>query len=243
LGLARALAGAVPARSAESTWASVWRRAGDAAARELEAELAGLNALTEPGLHAALGAMYGDGELVYTASSMPIRDQEGFLLPRATDARFLANRGANGIDGVISSAVGAAIASGRPTWCVLGDLAVHHDSNGLAALRHAEAPVRLIVPNNDGGGIFEFLPQADEVECQEFEAIFGTPLGLDLAALAALHGIEHHAIERTADLEALPRDRHLLAEVRIDRQANVAVHRALFESAAQAVRIALDSPD
>jgi 2-succinyl-5-enolpyruvyl-6-hydroxy-3-cyclohexene-1-carboxylate synthase len=240
--LAGALAAAAPGRSAESAWLTAWKRAGEAAAGELAAELAGLSELTEPGIQAALGEAYADGDLVYAASSMPIRDQEGFVASRSADVRFLSNRGANGIDGVVSSGVGAAIATGRPIWIVLGDLALHHDSNGLAALRYATAPVRLVVPNNDGGGIFEFLPQAGQVSRDEFEAIFGTPLGLDLAKLAALHGLEHRTLELAADLEALPREGHVLAEARIDRRANVAVHNALWSSAAQAVRIALDSP-
>ena len=178
--LAGALAAAAPGRSVQSAWLATWKRAGEAAAGELAAELAGLSELTEPGIQAALGEAYADGDLVYAASSMSIRDQEGFVASRSADVRFLSNRGANGIDGVVSSGVGAAIATGRPTWIVLGDLALHHDSNGLAALRHATAPVRLVVPNNDGGGIFEFLPQAGQVSRDEFEAIFGTPLGLDL---------------------------------------------------------------
>ena len=240
--LAEALRSALPGRSGDGAWASAWRRANDAAAHGIAGELAGASELTEPGLQAALGRLYASGDLVYMASSMPIRDQESFLGPVDGDALFLSNRGANGIDGVVSSGIGAAIATGRPTWIVLGDLALHHDSNGLASLRHAESPVRIIVPNNDGGGIFEFLPQAEQVAREEFEAIFGTPLGLDLSKLAALHGIEHRAVDRGADLEALPRDRHLLVEVAIDRQANVGVHRALWESAAQAIRLALDSP-
>ena len=77
---------------------------------------------------------------------------------------------------------------------MIGDLALHHDSNGLALLRHATAPVRIVCLNNDGGGIFEFLPQASQVTREEFEAVFGTPLGLDLSKLAALHGIEHRRI-------------------------------------------------
>ncbi len=240
--LAAALTAELPERPA-GAWLGVWKRAGDAAARELAAELAGIGELTEPGLQAALGAACADGDLVYTASSMPIRDQESFLASGPADVLFLSNRGANGIDGVVSSGIGGAIASGRPAWIVLGDLALHHDSNGLAALRHADAPVRLVVPNNDGGGIFEFLPQAEQVEREEFEAVFGTPLGLDLAKLADLHGIEHRTIASPADVAELPRDRHLLAEARIDRRANVAVHRALWESAAQAIRIALDAPE
>ena len=101
---------------------------------------------------------------------MPIRDQEAFLPGGDAEVVFLANRGANGIDGLISSGIGAAVASGRPTWIVTGDLGLFHDMNALATLRHADGPVRIVVINNDGGGIFEFLPQAGEVERAEFEA-------------------------------------------------------------------------
>jgi 2-succinyl-5-enolpyruvyl-6-hydroxy-3-cyclohexene-1-carboxylate synthase len=243
VGLAHRLTGMLPGEAAIAhDWGGTWERAGEAAAREIAAELDGLDELTEPGVHAALSAIYAEGELVYTASSMPVRDQEAFLTPVPASPLFLANRGANGIDGTVSSAIGAATASGRPAWVVLGDLALHHDSNGLAALRHCPIPVRIVVLNNDGGGIFEFLPQAGQVARDEFEAIFGTPLGLDLTALAGVHGVEYRRISRLAELGELTGNRHLLLEVRVDRQANVAVHRALWESARQAVEIALEAP-
>ena len=240
--LARALADRLGGRAGNAGWADLWRQAGGAAARAIASELAGQGEPTEPGIHAALGDLYERGDVVYTASSMPIRDQESFLPAGAGDVLFLANRGANGIDGLVSSAIGAASASGRPTWLVLGDLALHHDSNGLAALRHSAAPVRIVVINNDGGGIFEFLPQASEVSREEFEAIFGTPLGLEPERLAALHGVEHHHVFALERLDELPRDRHLIAEVRVDRPANVAVHHTLWECAEQAIRAALDGP-
>ena len=238
--LTAALADLPAARDA--AWRESWMRAQNAAAGEIEAELSAIHEPTEPGIHLALASAYESGELVYTASSMPIRDQESFLPATAEDVRFLANRGANGIDGLVSSAVGAATAAERPTWLVLGDLALHHDSNGLAALHGCPVPVRIVAINNDGGGIFEFLPQAEQVTREEFEAVFGTPLGLEPARLAALHGIEHHSVTDPSQLAHLPRDRHLLAEVRVDRRANVAVHRAAWESAAQAIRLALDAP-
>lgn len=228
--------------SAEPAWAELWAHADEAAAREVEAELRGIHEPTEPGVHWALAEAYADGELVYTASSMPIRDQESFLRTGPADVRFLSNRGANGIDGTVSSAIGAAAASGRATWLVIGDLALHHDSNGLAALRHCPVPVRVVVLNNDGGGIFEFLPQADQVSRDEFESVFGTPLGLNTALLATLHDVEFHELAEIGHLAGLPRDRHLIAEVRVDRAANLAVHRAIWESATQAIRIALDAP-
>ena len=91
---------------------------------------------------------------------MPIRDQEAFLPSGETDATFLCNRGANGIDGLISSGIGAAHASGTPTTIITGDLGLLHDLGGLAALRDVSTPVRIVVIDNDGGGIFHFLPQA-----------------------------------------------------------------------------------
>ena len=112
---------------------------------------------------------------------MPIRDQEAFLPPSETDALFLCNRGANGIDGLVSSGIGAAHASGRPTTIVTGDLGLLHDIGGLAALRDVSTPVRIVVINNDGGGIFGFLPQAEALPSDEFEALLGTPRGVDVA--------------------------------------------------------------
>ena len=110
---------------------------------------------------------------------MPIRDQEAFLPARPTDALFLCNRGANGIDGLISSGIGAAAASGRPTTILSGDLGLLHDVGGLAALREVETPVRIVVIDNDGGGIFHFLPQAEALGGEEFEALLGTPRGVE----------------------------------------------------------------
>src|SRR5215211_472672 len=156
-------------------WVEAWIDAAGAAAAAIEASLAELDGPTEPGVHAALGSLYADGEIVYTASSMPIRDQEAFVVAGPARVRFLCNRGANGIDGLVSSAIGAAAASGRPAWIVLGDLCLYHDMNGLSALRDASSPVRIVVIDNGGGGIFEFLPQAELIERDEFEALFGTP--------------------------------------------------------------------
>ena len=115
--------------------------------------------IEEAALHLALGRAHRDGDLVYTASSMPIRDQETFLGPGDADVLFLCNRGANGIDGLISSGIGAAHASGRPTTIVTGELGFLHDIGGLAALRDVAIPVRIVVIDNGGGGIFHFLPQ------------------------------------------------------------------------------------
>jgi 2-succinyl-5-enolpyruvyl-6-hydroxy-3-cyclohexene-1-carboxylate synthase len=181
-----------------------WLEAEAAARAILSSELESLDEITEPGLHLALGQAHADGDLVYTASSMPIRDQEAFLPPSDSDVLFLSNRGANGIDGLVSSGIGAAHASGRPTTIVSGDLGLLHDIGGLAALRDVSTPVRLVVINNDGGGIFEFLPQAEALSRDEFEALLGTPRGLDVAKAAQLFELPYRKLDSVAALsEAL----------------------------------------
>ena len=222
----------------DPAWAGAWLAASEAADEAIEAELAGLTEATEPGVHAALGRAYADGDLVYTASSMPIRDQEAFLPGGPAEVRFLANRGANGIDGLISSGIGAAAATGRPTWIVTGDLGLSHDMNALTALRHAEVPVRIVVLDNDGGGIFEFLPQATQITREEFEAILGTPLGLDAERIAALHGLPYERITDPSQLAAAA-DSTALIHVPVDRTANRALHERLGETAAEALGRAL----
>ncbi len=181
--------------------------------------------ITEPALHRALGRAYADGELVYVASSMPIRDQETFLAPGEADALLLCNRGANGIDGLISSGVGAAHASGRPTTIVTGDIGFLHDIGGLAALRDVTTPVRIVVIDNGGGGIFSFLPQRAALGDEEFEALFGTPRGVSVERAAALFDLPYRRLENLTDLPSVLASGTGLIEIRTDRATNVAAHR------------------
>lgn len=212
-----------------------WLEAESAAQAALDEDLAGSAGITEPALHRALGRAHGDGDLVYTSSSMPIRDQEAFLAPGETDALFLSNRGANGIDGLISSGIGAALASGRPTTIVSGDLGLLHDVGGLAALREVETPVRIVVIDNDGGGIFHFLPQEAALDNEEFEVLLGTPRGVDVAKAAALFDLPHRRLGSLADLpEALSAGTGLI-EVETDRHANVEAHRRLATAVDDAI--------
>ena len=209
----------------------------DAAARDaIAAELEMVAEPTEPGLQLALGNAYRDGDLVYIASSMPVRDQESFLPPGAADVTFLSNRGANGIDGLISSGIGAAHATGRPTVIVTGDLGLLHDLGSLAALGDVETPVRIVVVNNDGGGIFHFLPQADALPDEEFEQLIGTPRGVNVGRAAELFGIPHHTLGSLDELEGALAAGTGLIEVRTDRHTNVELHRRLWEAATTAVR-------
>jgi 2-succinyl-5-enolpyruvyl-6-hydroxy-3-cyclohexene-1-carboxylate synthase len=214
---------------------ALWLEADRAAREAIEGELAAIGEPNEPGLQLALAAAQRDGDLVYTASSMPIRDQEAFLPSTAADVLFLCNRGANGIDGLISSGIGAAQASGRPTTILSGDLGLLHDLGGLAALRDVETPVRIVVIDNDGGGIFHFLPQQQALDDDEFEALLGTPRGVDIAKAADLFGLPHSRLEDLAELpDALAAGTGLI-EVKVDRRANLDLHRRLTRQAAAAV--------
>lgn len=217
-------------RPEPSTWLAAERAARAALNAEIESE-----ELSEPALHLALGRAHRDGDLVYTASSMPIRDQEAFLEPEQVDALFLCNRGANGIDGLLSSGIGAAQASGRPTTIVSGDLGLLHDLGGLAALREVETPVRIVVVDNDGGGIFHFLPQQAALGAEEFEAVLGTPRGVSVAGAAALFDLPHRRLESLSELPAALAAGTGLIELKTDRATNVEAHRRLSAAVASAI--------
>jgi 2-succinyl-5-enolpyruvyl-6-hydroxy-3-cyclohexene-1-carboxylate synthase len=204
-----------------------WLAAERAAQAVIETELGNASPISEPALHRALGDAHSNGDLVYTASSMPIRDQEAFLAAGSADALFLCNRGANGIDGLISSGIGAAHASDRPTTIVSGDLGLLHDIGGLAALRDVSTPVRIVVIDNDGGGIFHFLPQEQALGREEFEVLLGTPRGVDTAKAAALFDLPHRRLGSLDDLPAALAAGTGLIEVKTDRQSNVEAHRRL----------------
>jgi 2-succinyl-5-enolpyruvyl-6-hydroxy-3-cyclohexene-1-carboxylate synthase len=212
-----------------------WLEAEAAAQAALGEALDADSAISEPALHRALGAAHRDGDLVYVSSSMPIRDQEAFLPASSTDISFLSNRGANGIDGLISSGIGAAQAGGRPTTIVSGDLGFLHDIGALAALREVSTPVRILVIDNDGGGIFHFLPQESALDTDEFEALLGTPRGVDVAKAAALFDLPHHRLDSLAELpDALAAGTGLI-EVKTDRRTNVAAHRRLADAVRGAI--------
>jgi 2-succinyl-5-enolpyruvyl-6-hydroxy-3-cyclohexene-1-carboxylate synthase len=120
-------------------------------------------------------------------------------------------------------------------WLVLGDLCLYHDVNGLSGLRRTKAPVRIVVLDNGGGGIFEFLPQAGLIDRDEFEALFGTPSGVAVERIAALHEIPYRRIDDLDDLRDLPRETRVIAEIPVDRRENVTVHRRIAEAVADAM--------
>lgn len=218
----------------DDAWQANWLAVEGFAQEAIDTALAEEPTLCEPAIHRALAAGFAAGEQVLLASSMPIRDHEAFARGRNADVRFYANRGANGIDGLVSTATGIAAASGAPTWAILGDLALVHDLGGLAALAGATEGLTLVVINNGGGGIFDFLPQASQIEHTLFERLFTTPSDLDLASAAALAGLDYRLVEELGSLGPAA-TRPTLLELRTNRADNVAVHGRLAEAVRRAI--------
>ncbi|MEJ7582629.1 MAG: 2-succinyl-5-enolpyruvyl-6-hydroxy-3-cyclohexene-1-carboxylic-acid synthase [Acidimicrobiales bacterium] len=172
-----------------------------------------------------------------------VRDLEWYGEPRRA-VRVVANRGANGIDGVTSTAVGVALASetgGRsPTVLLVGDVAFLHDTNGLLGLARRPVDLTVVVVDNDGGGIFSFLPQRQSVPPETFELLLGTPHGVDLAALSAAHGLAVEQPATAADVVPAIRARVVgggpgIVHVRTARDANLAVHDEIHAAVAEAI--------
>jgi 2-succinyl-5-enolpyruvyl-6-hydroxy-3-cyclohexene-1-carboxylate synthase len=220
---ARAAAG--PPR--ESPWLAAWRSADDAAAEAVAAELG--ERLSEPAVARALAALPPE-VTVFTASSMPVRDVESFWPVRDAPPRVLAHRGANGIDGTLAAAFGAAAAGGRVV-VHLGDVALAHDLGALLSASRLKLAVTVVLVDNGGGGIFDFLPVATQTDA--FEEHVATPTGLDAERVAALFGLTYELID---DLGAIREAPGTLLHVRTDRAENLALHRRLHE--AVAVRLA-----
>ncbi len=228
LALADALASSQ--REGPTLWLRAWQTAEQTARTTIQAHLLAQETISEPGLFARLGTWLPNGTRLFVGNSMPVRDCDTFLAPRSTPLYVIGNRGANGIDGLVSTALGLAAGDATPLVMVLGDLSLIHDTNGLIAARLHRLNAIILLINNDGGGIFSFLPQASETD--QFELLFGTPHGTDFAPLAALHGAQYtlasdwatvHAALQTSFTGGL----HLI-EIRTRRDQNVRDHRTIW---------------
>ncbi len=226
------LASAPEPTGTASLWSASWTSADRAADTALVERLADFDELTEPGVARAVAdGLPVDADLV-VASSMPVRDLEWF---GGSGARAHANRGANGIDGVLGTALGRALA-GRTTFVLIGDLAFVHDSNALTALDRRDADLRIVVVDNDGGGIFSFLPQAAALSDSRFEQLFGTPLGVDVVALATSYGLTARTVQAVDELvEQLAQPGPWVCCVPTDRRHNVEVHADLHAAVSAAL--------
>ncbi len=210
-------------------WLKKWRKLNEVTKSALQS-IRDEKDLNEGKLFSILGDLLPIGTNLFVSNSMPIRDLDTFFHNNDKDITIYANRGANGIDGTISTALGISTVK-EPTVLVLGDLSFFHDSNGLLAAKLQKQNLTIVLVNNDGGGIFSFLPQSSEEKY--FEQVFGTPHGLDFSHLVALYGgtyvkardWEHfeESLQRAIHSEGLN-----VIEVRTDRQENVMSHRRLW---------------
>ena len=219
----------------ETEWIGAWKRCEKNARTALDEELSKQTQLTEPLCAVTVSEAIAAGTNLVVSSSMPVRDLEWFAPPR-DGVRVFSNRGVNGFDGVVSTAVGVALSSKSPTALLIGDIAMLHDSNGLLNLIRRDAQLKIIVIDNEGGGIFSFLPQAQAMEGDQFEQLFGTPHSVDFAALAKTHGIAFTWVSTAQELRReLGNPATSMIGVRTDRSKNVDDHNALYSAVAAAL--------
>jgi 2-succinyl-5-enolpyruvyl-6-hydroxy-3-cyclohexene-1-carboxylate synthase len=201
-------------------WLAGWRSADAAAAEAIHVVLG--DAVSEPSVARALAALPAE-VTVFTASSMPVRDVETFWPALDRPPRVLAHRGANGIDGTLAAAYGAAAAGGRVV-VHLGDVALAHDLGALLTAKRLDIPLTIVLVDNQGGGIFDFLPVSTQRDA--YEEHVATPTGLDPERVAALFGLAYEPVSDLAQIREAPRT---LLHVRIDRAENVALHRRAWD--------------
>ena len=228
-------------------WAREWCAADAAADTSLRDWLGGVVARDEPfeGLpFVLLGELLPDGALLWAGNSMPVRDLDAWLPSSPTAIRPLSNRGANGIDGVVSTALGAAAAGVGPVALVVGDLSFLHDLNALVAARLHGLSATIVLVDNDGGGIFSFLPQAT-IEAREvglpehYEVLFGTPHGIDVGPVVSALGGEYRATGpgelRAALADSIGRPGVQVLALHTDRARNAELHREAAAAVAAAI--------
>lgn len=228
----------VPDAGTDRSYLDTWLSLSHVCSDTIGSEIARLPFPNEPAIARSLIKAVGTGSIVYVASSMPIRDVDSFASARS-DMTVLSNRGVNGIDGLISSALGAAL-TGSPVTLLIGDIAALHDASVLAEVQQLGAPLRIVVINNDGGGIFSFQPQAtsDVISTDTFETHWGTPHGLSLARIAAAVGMSTRVVDRLDDYRhavSARVDGPELIELFTDRANNVRHHNDISAAVAAAV--------
>jgi 2-succinyl-5-enolpyruvyl-6-hydroxy-3-cyclohexene-1-carboxylate synthase len=221
-----------PPEHTDVGWRDLWLQADAVARLTLAQGVAGYTEPFEGRIFTELADLLPEGATLFVGNSMPVRDCDTFFWPQEKRIYVLGNRGASGIDGVLSTALGvAARTPAEPVVLVIGDLSFYHDLNGLLAAKLHGLQLTVVLVNNDGGGIFSFLPQADYPE--HFERLFGTPLGLDYAPTVAMYG---GRFARASTWEAFRAEvaagLHMsgvrVVELRTERASNVTMHRALW---------------
>jgi 2-succinyl-5-enolpyruvyl-6-hydroxy-3-cyclohexene-1-carboxylate synthase len=236
-----AFAAGLPASNREpAAYAGDWLRADQAAGKALDAQLSALDCFFEGYASRLLSQFLPSDTPVFVASSMPVRDVEFFWGPGDRGCRPCFNRGANGIDGTLSTALGVAHGN-KPAVLLTGDLALLHDTNGFLLRPKLRGSLTIVLLNNHGGGIFEMLPVAKFDP--PFEEFFATPQEADFGKLCSAYGAEHVLVRDrehfTKLVSALPATGLRVLEVQTDRKRDAVLRRELFTAAAQAAENAL----
>ena len=230
----------------DKNWINLWRAANQVARETLERELRRFDGLFEGRVFPELSELMPDESMLFVGNSMPVRDCDTFFGSTAKNVHILCNRGANGIDGVVSSALGVAAAEpDAPLVLVIGDLSFYHDMNGLLAAKKYGLNATIILINNDGGGIFSFLPQAAYPE--HFEALYGTPTGLDFRHAVEMYGGTFTRISdwdgfRSAVNAGIGGTGLHVVEVPTNRDSNVTMHRQLWQKVSAALEQQRQTP-
>ena len=231
---------------ADQSWAADWQAAESAADRAMTTWLAGLDEPFEGAPFAHLADVLPDGAVLWAGNSMPVRDLDGWLPSTGRALRVHSNRGANGIDGVISTALGSAAVAGAPVVLVVGDVSFLHDLGALVTARLTSVNLTVVLIQNDGGGIFSFLPQAvadaPGVGLPEhYELLFGTPHGIETGPIVEAMGHRHERVDArslpAALRAAVGRTGVTVLELRTDRARNVELHRAASAAVAAALMV------
>ncbi len=225
-------------RQPVSDWPLLWQRSAGQARAALHSCLATPSELSEPSILLELAEILPPGASLFAGNSMPVRDLDTVFPASDRPLRFLANRGASGIDGVVSTALGASAVSAHPLVLVIGDLSFYHDMNGLLAAGRHGLSVTFVLMNNDGGGIFSLLPQAEDPE--HFEELFGTPHGLDFRPVAQIYGLTYRRVSSRVEFrqtmdESLAAAGTTIVELRTDRTANARLHREMWQAVSRAL--------
>lgn len=225
----------------DSIWLSLWITINHAAKQALSSIRDGAE-LDEGKLFSLLSDLMPEDSHLFVGNSMPIRDLDTFFFTNNKSIRTYANRGANGIDGVVSTALGVSTVK-ENTVLVIGDLSFFHDMNGLLAAKLQKQNLTILLVNNDGGGIFSFLPQSSEKDY--FEVLFGTPHGLDFELAVKLYGGKYHKVQNWDDFQenftksfTVPGLK--VIEVPTNREENVLKHRDLWNYVSREMNVVLD---
>lgn len=230
-------------RNTHPDWLSRWRGLDTLTSQVITSELSNITELFEGRACAEVASLLPEGASLVVGNSMPIRDVDTFVRGDARSLRVLGNRGANGIDGLISTALGAAAVSTTPVVLLLGDLSFYHDMNGLLAAARHGLSATIVVLNNNGGGIFSFLPQAQQLAEPLFESLFGTPIDLEISAAAALYGSSYARpatwpVFRRSLSSALSELGLSIIEVVTERKRNLELHRTISSAVTEALHSA-----